>query len=128
MTTLTSNEFHWQYYQYIRYICIQNLEKIILNGQGIKKKWQVFSRHIHVSTKKAYEILGLHARGILAMFPFRTLRLFRIKLHVAYQTLQQDFMKTRYLGYISRTIAIIKFSCNISLDEQLMVSNKTNFQ
>lgn len=49
-------------------------------------------------------------------------------LHVAYQTLQQDFMKTRYLGYISRTIAIIKFSCNISPDEQLMVSNKTNFQ
>lgn len=51
MTTLTSNEFHWQYYQYIRYICIQNLEKFILNGQGIKKKWQVFSRHIHVSTR-----------------------------------------------------------------------------
>lgn len=38
MTTLTSNEFHWQYYQYTRYICIQNLEKLILNGrEGVKE-------------------------------------------------------------------------------------------
>lgn len=52
MTTLTSNEFHWQYYQYTRYICIQNLEKLIyLMEEKVSKKWQVFSRHIHVSLR-----------------------------------------------------------------------------